>query len=111
MKKLKTLCFRKINNEGSTIITVLVAMALVSVLGVILLFTSYTGFQMKVTERQSKRNFYEAETAMNEIRAGIQLAVSDAIASANTKVLQNYNSSATDAANAFKDYFEQALFQ
>jgi len=100
-----------LGNKGSAIITVIVAVALVSVLGTILLYMTYTGFQMKLIERQSKSNFYNAEAVMSEIRTGLQLAVSDAIATANTKVLERYNEAVDSAAtsDSFKAEFSSAL--
>jgi hypothetical protein len=68
-------------------------MAFVSVMGVVVLFTSLTGYQLKAEERQGKSNFYDAETAMNELRAGVQQTVSDAIAAAYTDVLVHYGAS------------------
>jgi Tfp pilus assembly protein PilX len=96
-------------NRGSAIITVLVAVALVSILGTVLLYMTYTGYKMKATERQSKENFYDAEAAVNEIRTGLQLAVSKSIATANTKVLERYNAVLADNADAFQTEFSAAI--
>ncbi len=106
----KKVCSVLCNQKGSMIVTVLVATTLMFVLGTILLFTSYTGYQMKVVERQSKLQFYDAESALNEIRAGIQLAVSDSIAIANTKVLENYQTASGAVDNSFQTYFLEELY-
>ncbi len=103
-------CHILCNNKGSMIVTVLVATTLMFVLGTILLFTSYTGYQMKIAERQSKLQFYDAESALNEIRTGIQLAVSDSIAIANTKVLENYQTAASNTDNSFQNYFLEEIY-
>lgn len=79
------------NNRGSAIVSVLVTMTFVVVLGSILLYLSLVNMQMKVIDREGKENFYDAESAMNEIRVGIQGAVSDAINGAYTSVLVKYN--------------------
>ena len=97
-------------NRGSAIITVLVAVALVSILGTVLLYMTYTGYKMKATERQSKENFYDAEAAVNEIRTGIQLAVSTSISTANTQALENYSAPVGGSVSIdFKDYFADAM--
>ena len=62
-----------------------------SVIHVCRMYLSYTGLLLKVTERQSKADFYDASTAMDEIRAGVQKYASDAIAGAYKTVLINYN--------------------
>lgn len=100
----------KRNNKGSTIIIVLIALAFGSILGTVLLFTSYTGYQMKVLERGSKVNFYDAEQVLNEIRTGIQGAASDAVADAYSKVLIEYNTALASPENYFKQEFKTGLY-
>lgn len=102
--------YRKVhNNKGSAIIVVLIAVAFLTILGSLLLFTTSTGYLMKITERRGKQNFYSAETAMNEIRLGVQQVASDAITKAYTHVLVEYNTAA-DTEDIFKNYFKQALY-
>ena len=74
-------------NSGSGIVLVLVCMLCVSMLGIMILYLSYTGLLIKVTERQSQENFYDATTAMDEVRAGVQKAASDSIAEAYKTML------------------------
>ena len=78
-------------NRGSGIVLVLVCMICVSILGTLIMYLSYTGYMFKITERQSKADFYSATTAMDEIRAGVQKAASDSIAKAYKTALINYN--------------------
>ena len=110
MKKRRQLPLLFQNCKGSAIVTVLVAVAFIAVLGALLLNMTYTGFLMKTTEQKSTQNFYDAETAMNEIRMGVQLAVSDSISAANTKVLEHYSADASETAgDEFQTYFKTAL--
>ncbi len=97
------------DRRGSGIVTVLVCMLLVIALGAALLYVSFTGYQIKVGERRSAVNFYDAETAMSEIRAGIQQAVTESIAAAYSSVLVEYNSS-SDTEGAFRTKFEESFF-
>ena len=80
------------DNRGSGIVMVLVSMICVALMGASILFMSYTGLRLKVTERQASKDFYSAETAMDEIRAGLQTEVSEAIASSYKYVLETYSS-------------------
>lgn len=80
------------DRRGSGVITVLIAMLFIAALGSALLFTSYTGYQVKVSGRRSTENFYDADAAMSEVRAGVQKAVTESLASAYTSVLENYSS-------------------
>ncbi len=104
MKKL-ALAFKSVNNnKGSAIISVMVAMLFVVALGVALLFTAYTGYRVKVVERSDSKNFYDASTAMEEVRAGIQKSVNSALTDAYSSVLVNYVTY-TDPDAEFKSQF------
>ncbi|MEA4966116.1 MAG: hypothetical protein VB055_09880 [Oscillospiraceae bacterium] len=97
------------DHRGSGIVTVLVCMLLVVALGAALLFTSYVGLKIKLSDRSGVESFYSAETAMTEIRAGVQQAVTTSIADAYSKVLLQYNT-AVDTEAAFHNNFKTALF-
>lgn len=82
------------DNRGSGIVMVLVCMLCVALMGTTMLFMSYTGLRVKVSQRQENRDFYNAEAAVDEIRAGLQAEVSDAIATAYKSVLERYSEAA-----------------
>lgn len=90
-KKFQTVREALLGNSGSGLVLVLVCMLCVSILGVMVMYLSYTGLMLKATERQSKTNFYDASTALDEIRAGIQKTASDSIAAAYKTMLVNYS--------------------
>lgn len=99
------------DKAGSTIIVVLVTMTFVVVLASILLYMSLVNMQMKKLDREGKANYYDAETAMNEIHTGIQGAVSEAISRAYTQVLINYNSTTpAQRESTFSDEFYNTLY-
>ena len=79
------------NNRGSGIVVVLVSMTCIALMGASLLFMSYTAVRMRATERQASKDFYSAETAMDEIRAGAQSIASDALGRAYKTVLLTYS--------------------
>ena len=54
----------KLNNSGSTMLIVMVTIALISVLATVLMSMSYMNYNMKVTEMNSKKNFYSAEVVL-----------------------------------------------
>lgn len=82
------------NNRGSGIVVVLISMVCVGLMGASLLFMSYTAMRLRATERQANRDFYSAETAIDEIRAGVQSVVSEAIATSYKYVLETYTDGA-----------------
>ncbi len=63
---------QKLNNQGSTLLTVVICIAFVGILGSLMLSVTMTNLQMKIIENRSKENFYSCEMAMEEIRTGIE---------------------------------------
>lgn len=101
----------KAGNRGSTIIVVLVTMTFLTVLASVLLYLSLVNLQMKKIDKGGKINFYSAEAVMNEIRAGVQEAVSGAIEEAYTSVLVNYNTMSEEEQTVyFRNTFFSELF-
>ena len=96
------------DNRGSGIIVVLISMVCVGLMGASLMFMSYTAIRLKATERQASKDFYSAETAMDEIRAGVQSAVSEAIATSYKYVLETYSNS-EDITTRFEERFLRNL--
>lgn len=110
-KRLKNVRSVLRGNSGSGIVLVLVCMLCVSILGVMVMYLSYTGLLLKVTERQSKANFYDASTAMDEIRAGVQKAASDSIAVAYKEMLVHYSDAAysSNMTARFQEAFREQM--
>ncbi len=89
-------------NRGSSIVTVIVAMLFISILGSALLFSTYTGLLVKVTEREGKENFYSAEESMEIIRSGFQQMANDTLKKSYDEAytyFTYYNSIVTGGAN------------
>lgn len=57
------------DNRGSTLLTVLIVAIFISILATTLLYVSGKNYQMKQTDYQNKQNFYEAEAALDELKA------------------------------------------
>ncbi len=80
----------KLNNSGSTMMIVMVAVALIAVLATILMSMSYMNYNMKVTELNSKKNFYSAEIVLDQINVGLQKEISDSLEDAYVRSMQRY---------------------
>ena len=81
---------KKLNNSGSAIVLVIIALAFVGMLVAMLVYMVYYNYLMKYTDRAAKDNFYTAETALNEIQAGIVRDVSDVLMECYTDVTGNH---------------------
>ena len=82
---------KKQHNKGFSLFTVLIAVSFVGILGMLVLYMALSNFNMKVTDLKGKDSFYTAERAIEEIRAGLQQDVGDAMSQAYTQVLETYN--------------------
>lgn len=81
---------RKRRNSGSSIVIVIIAMAMIGILATTLLWMSYINYKIKVNDIRNKNSFYSAETVMEQIVAGLQKETSDAVAVAYQEVLSNW---------------------
>jgi hypothetical protein len=100
----------KLNNRGAGIITVMIGILFLTAFGSLLLILSYSGFEMRVSDRESKQNLYDASAVMEEINAGVQEACSDAIVSTYADVLVHFNESVTSVSARFrKNYHDEII--
>lgn len=61
----------KKNNRGSSLIVAIVAVGFVGILATVILSSAVTNYQLKIMDNQAKKTFYSAETALQEIYAGL----------------------------------------
>ncbi len=93
------------NNKGSGIVTVLVAVLFLSAFGTLSLYLAYTSTEMVASERKGKEASYNAETCMEEIKAGLQITVSDAIAQCYNDIMPKYTSFNKDISEEFNNLY------
>lgn len=78
-------------NQGSTLITVIICLAFISILGALILSVTMTNLQMKMIESKSKKNFYSCETVMEKLRVAVQEIASESVKEIyENDVLENY---------------------
>ena len=94
------------NNKGSAIVMVLVAIAFVSVIGSMVMYSTFYNYKMKVSDRKAKDSFYSAQLAMDEINEGLKKVAVQAFSEAYQENMQQYasGSSADLNKNLVKDY-------
>ncbi|MCQ2550301.1 MAG: hypothetical protein MJ134_09730 [Lachnospiraceae bacterium] len=96
-------------NTGFSIIMVIVAMAFVGVLVAVIMLASLYNFYTKATNRNAKDNFYTAESALEEIRAGLQIEVDKAFNVAYMSVFQDYTSNLSEKNARFGKAYRTTL--
>ncbi len=96
------------NNEGMSIISVIVAVGFVCVLVSIILTTSVVNYKMRSVNAFSKDSFYSAEQVLDEIKVGLQQLSADSLSSAYVSVLKNYSDE--DMSSSAKNELVKAEF-
>lgn len=100
----------KKDNNGFSVITVIVAIAFIGILAMLVLYISTANFQMKMTDLKAKDSFYTAENALDEIRTGLQTEVAEAMSDAYVEVLENYTDETSSNVESL-DTIRQKAFQ
>lgn len=105
MRKLKAKL--KLNHSGAALVTVIVVIAFISVLVTVILYASGMNYYMKATDMNIKESFYDAETALEEVKAALVKQTAEAFKEAYTDTLVNYASSGSGSAREamFKENF------
>ena len=80
------------DNRGSAIVLVIVVIAFIGMLLSMMMYMALYNYQMKAADFRAQNNFYSAEMAMDEIRAGLQAKTSAAVSQSYLAVMQNYSS-------------------
>ena len=94
---MKSFKIKKLNNQGSTFVLSLLVITLLTTLALALANASISNMMMKSMDRSAKKNFYTAESLLDEVRAGIGRDSVDCLAESYEKVLTTIvnNSSGT----------------
>lgn len=95
------------DHSGSGMVVVLVTSFFIILLATTLLYAVLSSYYVRSSERRSNTNFDSADAGMDQIRAGLQEAVSDAVGEGYDYVLKNYsNGSPSDL---FKNEYLNAI--
>jgi len=82
--------FCKNSNKGSTLITVIVVVAFISILATVMLYLSGENYKTKAIDLKTKESFYEAEEAVEFFRSQLIVDVANASADAYSTATTDY---------------------
>lgn len=91
----------KLNNKGASLVVVLIAVAFVSILTAIILSAAATNYRLKIMNNKSKKTFYSAEGALDEVYAGLGKETSNTMETAYLAVAQQLTQSITVGGNTY----------
>jgi|GEM_PF-914995 len=81
----------KLNNKGSAIVIVIIAMGMIGILASTILYTSYINYRIKLNDKQTKDNFYSAEYVVEQIMAGMKNEAEYAAVRGYKQVMANWS--------------------
>lgn len=94
-------------NKGSVLIIILITVALVAILATMILVMTKTSYEIKSTAEKTNKNFYNCETALDEIKANLQVEIMDCYI--ETYIDVNESSSTEDQSTQFYTLFTTSL--
>lgn len=77
------------NNKGDTLVIVIVGVLLLGILGAVVLASTTMNYSMKNIDKSQKKNFYNAEEALDQVYAGVGKDVMESMEFAYTYVLNH----------------------
>lgn len=87
MRKAKF--FKKLNNRGSSLMFVLIAIAFVSILTAVIISAATTNYRLKVMHNRTQKTFYNAEIAVQEVYAGFGKETCDTLEECYLSIAKN----------------------
>ena len=79
------------NQQGASLILVLLCMTFIGILATILLTATMSNLRMKLVDAKSKSNFYTTESAVDELKIGLEELSESSLKQAYTYMLQLYS--------------------
>ena len=95
------------DKSGSSLVLVMICMSFLILLAGAVITTTIANIYLKSSQKTSQENFYETDSILDTISAGIQNESSEASAKAYAKALGEYNASLTAAGTSMSDNYTQ----
>lgn len=87
----------KLNDKGSTFVTVIVTIGFIGVLASLVLVVTQNSYVTKSVDNQAKVNFYDSEEVVDQLKIGLQNELCECMIDAYFEVIANFNVSDTEA--------------
>lgn len=91
---------KRLNDRGSAIVIVIIAMAMIGILATTLLWMAYMNYMIKLADIRNKNSFYSAEEVVEQIMSGLRRESAEAVGIAYRDVLANWDNLESEAARS-----------
>ncbi len=94
---------RRKDNRGSSMVAALVAIAFVGILASVVMTSTVTNYKLKTMNYKSKKTFYSAESALEEIHSGLSTECYDKLEDEYLKAITRLSTYGTDDSTEAND--------
>lgn len=94
---------RRKDNRGSSMVAALVAIAFVGILASVVMTSTVTNYKLKTMNYKSKKTFYSAESALEEIHSGLSTECYDKLEEEYLKAITRLSTYGTDDSTEAND--------
>lgn len=108
MKKLRK---QKLNNDGSTIVFVVVAIMFIGLLASLILALSAAGFKMRNVDYSSRQNFYEGEEYSGKIYSELGMNAVGILGEAYVSTMGKLNTSSITSESSLNNYLKNLYYK
>lgn len=113
MARLISRAKRKLNDRGSAIVIVIIAMAMIGIMATTMLWMAYMNYMIKVSDIRNKNSFYSAEEVVEQVMSGLRAEAAEAVSIAYKEVLANWDNlgSESNRSNVFTTTYLDTLYE
>lgn len=104
---------KKLNDRGSAIVIVIIAMAMIGIMATTMLWMAYMNYMIKVSDIRNKNSFYSAEEVVEQVMSGLRAESAEAVGIAYREVLANWDNLESEAnrSNIFTTTYLDTLYE
>lgn len=101
----------KKDERGSSLVLTIIAMTFISLLALAVISMTITNIRLKQAQKRSQTNFYNADSIVDAIRAGVEDLSSDAARDAYAAAFSAYSSVLSGSSKSLSDHYGSQFLQ
>lgn len=99
------------DERGSSLVLTIIAMTFISLLAVAVISMTVTNIRLKIAQKGSQKNFYNTDSIMDEVRAGVEDLAAQAAVEAYMEAFTNFNASLSDSSVDLEDKYKKKFLE
>lgn len=99
------------DEQGSSLVLTIITMTFISLLAVAVISLTVTNIRLKIAQKGSQKNFYNTDSIMDEVRAGVEDLAADAAVDAYMEAFSSYNDSLSGTSTNLLDKYQKKFLE